>query len=65
MKHYKVEIIDDLLISQLKRLGKDTSDISKIKPLTQECFVESVKEVKRIYGLDEPDVHYYKITEIS
>ena len=29
------------------------------------CMVESEEEVKRIYGLEENDIEWYKITEVK
>jgi len=29
----------------------------------QECFVRDEDEVKRIYGLEEPDIDWYEIKE--
>jgi hypothetical protein len=31
----------------------------------RECWVSNEQEVIKIYGLDEPDIEWYKITEIK
>lgn len=31
----------------------------------RECIVPNEKEVIKIYGLNEPDIEWYKITEIK
>lgn len=34
-------------------------------PVERECDVPSEAEVIRIYGLEEPDIEWYKITKIQ
>lgn len=64
MKRFRFFYIDEIIINALKRMGKDVSDISKIEPSKQECSARSQQEVIEFYGLDKPDVLWYRIEQL-
>lgn len=35
------------------------------KEVTQWCVVHSLQEVIRIYGLDQPDIEYWKLVSVE
>jgi hypothetical protein len=64
MPKFKIYYIDTVIVNALKSRGEDVSDISKINPSTTECNMRSPREVIEFYGLNQPDVLWYKIEEI-